>query len=322
MWSPGIGLVLGVTLLFVGLSALFVLAVDIFRRYRGVKRVHCPETGGWVEVCLDTRHALLTALGGRPALRVTRCTRWPERRACDQDCLRKPENQLTLHTLTLVGVLVLLAPAVVMGATVTGKVTFEGTPPPPTVLQVTKDTDKCGPEQTAEDLVVGADKGVQYAVVSVINAPPGQPAAPSGRVELDQQKCRFTPRIVLLPAGMELVVRNSDGIAHNLHTFSKTNPAMNKAQPGFMKTMSIRTITKPEIIRVQCDMHNWMRAWIVVVDNPYTAITDAAGRFTLPDLPAGTYTLKFWHETLGAKQQEVTVQDGATATVDVVMGLP
>ena len=227
-----------------------------------------------------------------------------------------------LVTLTLASVLVLLAPVVVVGGTVRGTVTFDGTPPPPKVLQVTKDADKCGPEQTSEALVIGAEKGVQYAVVSVVNAQPGQPAAPSGKVELDQQKCRFTPRIVLLPAGMELVVRNSDGIAHNLHTFSKTNPAMNKAQPGFMKTMSIRTITKPEIIRVQCDMHNWMRAWIVVVDNPYTAITDAAGRFTLPDLPAGTYTLKFWHETLEEKQQEVTVQDGVTATVDVVMGLP
>ena len=98
MWSPGIGIVLGVTLLFVGLSALVVLAVDAFRRYRGVKCIHCPETGGWADVHLDTRHAMLTALGGRPTLRVARCSRWPERRACGQDCLRKPKNQLPLHT--------------------------------------------------------------------------------------------------------------------------------------------------------------------------------------------------------------------------------
>jgi len=98
MWSPGIGIVLGVTMAFVGLSALVILAVDVFRRYRGVKRLHCPETGGWVEVRLDTRHAMLTALGGAPRLRVVRCSRWPERPACGHDCLREPQNQLTLHT--------------------------------------------------------------------------------------------------------------------------------------------------------------------------------------------------------------------------------
>jgi plastocyanin len=238
-------------------------------------------------------------------------------------------------TLVLVSFIFLLAPKMAVSATVAGKVTFDGTPPPPKVLQVTKDIDKCGPEQPSEALVVDADKGVQYVVVSIVNAPSGKREKDDDKdqegkkeekhhekVVLDQQRCRFTPHVLLVPAGAELIVQNSDGIAHNLHTMSKNNPAINKAQPGFMKTMSIRTLRKPETIKVQCDMHNWMQAWVVVVDNPYTVVTDATGRFTLPDVPAGTYTLKFWHETLGEKQQQVTVQDGETATVDVVMGLP
>ena len=233
-------------------------------------------------------------------------------------------------TLILVVALGLVALSVATAATIAGKVTVDGTPPPPKVSQITKDTDKCGTEQTSETLVVGAGKGVQYVVVSIANAPSGKKdekdkegkKEDKDKVELDQQKCHFAPHVVLLPAGAELVVRNSDGIAHNLHTFSKTNPAINKAQPGFTKTMSIRTLTKPETIRVQCDMHNWMHAWIVVLDNPYTVLTDAAGRFQLPDVPAGTYTLKFWHETLGETQREVTIKDGDTATVDVGMTLP
>jgi hypothetical protein len=208
-----------------------------------------------------------------------------------------------------------------MGATITGTVTFDGTPPPPKAFKVTKDPEKCGTEQALEALVVGEDKGVRYVVVSMVKAPPGKLEIPAGGVELDQQGCRFTPHVVLLPAGAELVVRNSDGIAHNLHTFSKDNPPLNKAQPGFTKTMSIRTIKKPETIKVQCDMHGWMQAWIVVTDSPYTVITDATGRFQLADVPAGTYTLKFWHETLGETQREVTVRDGETTTVDVAMGL-
>jgi hypothetical protein len=124
---------------------------------------------------------------------------------------------------------------------------------------------------------------------------------------------------VLLPAGATLVARNSDGIMHNLHTLSKANPAINKAQPGFKKTMPISTLKVPETIKVQCDMHSWMRAWIVVTDTPYTVVTDTAGQFRLTDVPAGTYTLKFWHETLGEMSREVTVKDGETATVEVVM---
>ena len=96
MWS--LGRVLGAIMVLVGLSALVVVVVDVFRRYRGVKRIHCPETGGWVDVRLDTLHAMLTALGGVPTRRVACCSRWPERQACGQDCLREPKNQLTLHT--------------------------------------------------------------------------------------------------------------------------------------------------------------------------------------------------------------------------------
>lgn len=146
----------------------------------------------------------------------------------------------------------------VTGATLSGTVTFDGTPPPPEKLPVTKDPEKCGTEHVSEALVIGEGKGIQYVVVSIANAPPGQLDAAS-EVELDQQGCRFTPHVVVVPAGATLVARNSDGIMHNLHTFSKANPAVNKAQPGFKKTMPISSLKQPEIIKVQCDMHGWMR---------------------------------------------------------------
>jgi plastocyanin len=224
----------------------------------------------------------------------------------------------------------------VTGATIGGTVTFDGTPPPPETLQVTKDPDKCGTEQVSEALVVGEGKGIQYVVVSIANATPGkghekdeekeekgrkgEREAKSAEVELDQHGCRFMPHVVVLPAGATLVSRNSDGIMHNLHTFSKANPSINKAQPGFKKTMPISTLKTPETIKVQCDMHGWMRAWIVVTDTPYTVVTDATGRFQLPEVPAGTYTLKFWHETLGETQREVTVKDGETVMVNMALG--
>ncbi|MCZ6873883.1 MAG: carboxypeptidase regulatory-like domain-containing protein [bacterium] len=220
--------------------------------------------------------------------------------------------------LLLVSALVWLAPAT--GATISGKVTFDGTPPPPETIKVTKDTHKCGTELLLETLLVGEGKGIWNVVVSIVNAPPGKLDVPPGGVVLDQRGCRFRPPVVLLPAGAKLVMKNSDGFLHNLHTFSKINPPINKAQPGFKKIMNIRTLKKPEMIRAKCDIHSWMWAWIVVTDSPYTVLTDAAGQFQLAGVPAGTYTLKFWHERLGEKMQEVTIADDGAATVHITMG--
>jgi hypothetical protein len=100
MWTLGPGVVLGITMLLVALSVAVILALDHYRRYRGVKWIHCPETGGWVNIRLDTGHAVCTSLRGSPQLRVTHCSRWPERHACEQECLWAAQNQLTLHTVS------------------------------------------------------------------------------------------------------------------------------------------------------------------------------------------------------------------------------
>lgn len=221
-------------------------------------------------------------------------------------------------TVSLVG----SVPQSAVGAAITGTVTFDGTPPPPKKIQVTKDHEKCGAEQLSEELLVGDGNGVQNVVVSIIEPPTGKAiTALPQKVEIDQRGCRFIPHVVIMPAGGKLKMRNSDGISHNMHTFSKVNPAINKAQPGFKKTMTIRSLKKPETIRLQCDYHGWMSAWIVVTDNPYTVLTDATGKFELTDVPAGTYTLKLWHERLGETTQEVTVQEEAATSVQFSMGL-
>jgi hypothetical protein len=100
MWPPGFGVMLGITVVLVVLSVLGIFALEHYRRYRGTKWIHCPETGGWVNIRLDTGHAVCTSLLGSPQLRVTHCSRWPERHMCDQDCRWAAQNQLTLHTVS------------------------------------------------------------------------------------------------------------------------------------------------------------------------------------------------------------------------------
>ena len=195
------------------------------------------------------------------------------------------------------------------GGTIVGEVKFVGTPPAPKVLKVNKDNEACGNEKTSEALVVGPAKGVQWAVVSVAGAKGPAPKAEK-KPTLDQKGCQFSPHVLLVPAGAEVDIVNPDGVLHNIHTFSKVNPAINKAQPKFKKVMTEK-FDKPEIIKVQCDAHSWMAGWIVVQEHPYYAVTDAEGSFRLTNVPPGKHKIEVWHETLGKETKEVEVKAGA-----------
>lgn len=75
---------------------------------------------------------------------------------------------------------------------------------------------------------------------------------------------------------------NNDGILHNIHTRSEINDEINKAQPKFLKRMKL-SFEKPEFVKITCDVHNWMQAWIVVAEHPYYVVTDESGKFELTD---------------------------------------
>ena len=137
---------------------------------------------------------------------------------------------------------------------------------------------------------------------------------------LDQKGCRFTPHVLVVPAGEAVTILNSDGILHNIHTRSSVNRPINKVQPGLLKRVSIK-FRDPEIIRVDCDAHDWMRAWIVVAAHPYYAVTGEDGRYRLDDVPPGTYTLEFWHETLGNLTRQVVVSGEKEVRIDVQYAL-
>lgn len=195
------------------------------------------------------------------------------------------------------------------GGRVTGMVKFVGTAPAVEQLPITRDETVCGTGSRPSDaLVVSANGGVQYAVVSLANITKGkpQPSTPDNP-RLVQEKCWFTPHVLLVPAGSTVDLFNHDKVMHNIHTTSAKNPVINKAHPSFRKRLRF-SLNEPEVVKVRCDMHAWMSAWFVVTDHPYYAVTDAQGAFTLTDIPPGTYTLQVWHETLGQQTQEVTVR--------------
>jgi len=193
------------------------------------------------------------------------------------------------------------------GGSISGEVKFSGTPPTPEKIAATKDQEVCAKtEKVNESLLVGANKGIQNVVVSISNIQKGK-KLPDAGATLDQKDCRYTPHVLLSPAGKEVSILNSDGILHNIHTYSTKNPAFNKAQPKFRKEMKEK-FDQPETVKLTCDAHGWMSGWLIVQDHPYYAITDANGAFKITDIPSGDYELKFWHETLGETTQKVSVK--------------
>lgn len=209
----------------------------------------------------------------------------------------------------------LLAESVIAASTgsITGRVVLVGEAPKPKKIEIKKDTEKCGTEKLAEDLVVSPDRGIKNAVVSLLGVK-GKPAKSDGDIALDQKGCVFSPHVLVVPVGTPVDILNNEGLIHNFHTHSTKNPVVNKAQPPFKKKMT-ETFAHPEIFKITCDFHPWMQGWVVVTDNPYVVATDGGGTFKLTDVPAGTHTVEVWHETLGKITKQVTVKAGEEAKV-------
>lgn len=211
--------------------------------------------------------------------------------------------------LAAVAALALAGPAA--AGEIQGQVRLSGSVPSPRLLPVTIDQYVCGTEKRAEDLVVSPNREVRDVVVWLENPPAGAPSVPpTTPVAMDQRECVFTPHVVLVPAGGTVEFLNSDRLLHNLHSKPRDNSPFNRTQPKG-RTIPI-TFARPEIVQITCDLHAWMRAWVVVTPHAYYVVTDAQGRFRLDNLPPGQYTLQYWHERLGTGSRTVSVGDGPT----------
>jgi plastocyanin len=203
------------------------------------------------------------------------------------------------------------------GGTITGVVRFKGTAPAPKKLEVTKDKEVCAKTPKFDQSLVVSGGNLVNAVVYLSDIKKGK-AVDVKKVTLDQKGCEYQPHVLAFPAGATVEILNPDGILHNVHSYSKINSPFNMAQPKFKKSMTVK-IDKPEAINVKCDVHGWMDGWLFAAPNPYYAVTDDKGSFKLTDVPAGTYTLEVWHETLGKQSQKVTVKPKEETKVTLEM---
>lgn len=205
-------------------------------------------------------------------------------------------------------------------AGVTGTVRFSGTPPPARPIDMTGD-DYClgehsGIPPSVEPVRVGGGGLADVVVYVKEGMGPRTLEAPEGEVVLDQRGCMYRPRVLVLQTGQTLVIRNSDATLHNVHAFASINRGFNIGQP-LRGLESRKSFDLPEVpVPIECDIHGWMTANVLVLGHPFFAITGADGAFSLDGLPPGEYVLEAWHETLGTRTQTVTVTEGRPTTVD------
>jgi hypothetical protein len=206
------------------------------------------------------------------------------------------------------------------GGTIDGVVTLSGTAPAGAPIKVTKNQDYCG--QTIPDPVYAVDSsgGLANVIVYLKDITKGR-GAPSEPLALVNTKCMFSPRAQGAMVSEQVKISSDDTVLHNTHPQNaETNATIfNVALPfkGFSVTKPLPSM--PMMIKVKCDAHEWMHAWIMELDHPYFATTGADGHFTIKDVPPGTYTLAVWHEAAGEKSAPVVVAAGQTVKSKITL---
>ena len=196
-------------------------------------------------------------------------------------------------------------------ATVSGKISFEGTPPPNDKIQMSADpycAQHAAQNPTTETVKV-SDGGLENVIIFVsMGAPAGPYATPTSAVEINQENCHYTPHVFTMMTNQPLKVKNSDMTLHNIHAWAEKNPQFNVGQP--VKDMVSETkFANPEVpLPVRCDVHKWMGAFIGVFNHPFNTVSKSGGSYELK-LPPGNYEITAWHEKFGKKTMMVMVAD-------------
>lgn len=210
------------------------------------------------------------------------------------------------------------SPATTLGSgSIVGTVTLKG---PVRPLKIAMDP-QClalhgGTPVKDESVVVDGESHVRWAMVYVKSGLEGKSyPVPQTPIVLDQKGCIYTPHVFGVMAGQPVRVRNSDSFAHNVHALPFDNKPFNFLQQGGQEDGA--DFKQPESgVKIKCDIHAWMRAWGHVFEHPFFAVTDQNGRFTIKQLPAGTYTIEVWHEVYKKLSQKVMLKEGESATLD------
>jgi plastocyanin len=216
------------------------------------------------------------------------------------------------------GVAVFVAASAAQAGTISGTASYDGKVPALKPLSVAAEP-ICAKQHDSvpnEMLVLGAGNTMANVLVRVVSGLPAGKAypAPTTPVTMDQHGCQYKPHVMGIMVGQPFKVLNSDGILHNVHALSKVNATFNMAMPPTRKEASATFGKEEGMFVIKCDVHPWMQSYMGVFSHPFFAVTGPDGKYTIPNLPAGTYEIEAWHEKLGTQKSKVTVGASDTQT--------
>ncbi len=208
------------------------------------------------------------------------------------------------------------------GGSITGKVNFSGKDPAPKIFTITKDNDTCGTGERNIDFVRVTNGALNDTVVYLKKVKSGKDFSDDiDKTEIDQNKCDFLPFLSVMKNKDKLMVRNSDPVLHNIHTYEQIGRAkktvFNISQPPELATINKTVkLKRGTAMKLECDAHDFMHGYIFVAKNPYFSVVKDDGSFTIGNVPPGKYNIVAWHGFLGEKKGKVTVTADSTATID------
>jgi len=196
---------------------------------------------------------------------------------------------------------------------ITGKITLKGTPPPEKELPLDPNCGKLHPEGTPKTrfYVVGQGGELADVFVYIKDGLTGKAfPVPDKPGLLDQKGCEYIPYVSGLQTNQKLLVRTSDPVLHNVHPtpMAPGNKESNMAQLPKSKDLEYVFPTPEVFLRYKCDVHPWMFSYVGVVDNPFYAVTEKDGKFTIKNVPPGSYTIEAYHRKAGKQTAQVTVE--------------
>jgi Carboxypeptidase regulatory-like domain len=223
---------------------------------------------------------------------------------------------LTMAVLLSSGLLVFANPPAGSGS-VTGKVTYTGTPPKMKPIDMSKEP-SCAKQHatpiTTQDVTTGPGNTLQWVVVYISAGDQGS-SAPAQAERYDQKGCQYIPHILPMQVAQQLQIFNDDQTSHNIHPLSKANPEWNKSQPPGSPPIDTK-YDKPEFIPVKCNIHPWMHGYFVVLNTSHYSVTGEDGSFDIKGLAPGKYTVTAWQERYESQSQEVTISGSEAKTVN------
>ena len=219
--------------------------------------------------------------------------------------------------------------AVVDGAVLWGTVTFQGTVPEPKEFELRRSPDRmfCGAisdgdgHRFLKEVNVGQGGGLKDVVVVVEGVQRGKPFTFTN-AQVEANVCQFLPFVTVVSDMRQLTVTNRDPVSHDIQGYAYDQAGVDIVlhRPSLKATGTtdiIHLVKGRKVFTMQCGMHPYMQNWGYAIDNPYYAVTDPDGSFSIGDLPPGTYHVKAWHPILGIQERELTVEPNDTATFDV-----